>query len=57
MEFLINKCIAFVRDEESPTFFEYGLLVIVIALVVVVGAALLGSTVSQMFQGPGAYSN
>jgi Flp pilus assembly pilin Flp len=40
----------FIRDEQAPTFLEYGLLIIVIALVVVTAAAYLGSSVTQMFQ-------
>jgi Flp pilus assembly pilin Flp len=54
---LKNRIASFIRSEESPTFFEYGLLVIVIALVVVVGATVFGSAIEQMFQGAAAYSN
>ena len=42
--------VAFVYDEEAPTMFEYGLMVLVIALAVVTLAAVLGVSVSQFFQ-------
>ncbi|HEY0715313.1 MAG TPA: Flp family type IVb pilin [Polyangia bacterium] len=38
-----------VKDEEAPTAVEYALLVAAIALVMVVGAALLGKGVDQSF--------
>jgi pilus assembly protein Flp/PilA len=38
-----------VKDEEAPTAVEYALLVAVIALVMVVGAKLLGSGLSTEF--------
>lgn len=45
-----EKSIEFICDEESPTFVEYGLLVIVIALVVVAAATFFGTGVAQFFQ-------
>ena len=39
----------FLRDDEAPTFFEYGLLVVVIALVVVGAASAFGVSVAQFF--------
>ena len=39
----------FVREEEAPTMVEYGLLVVVIALVVVVGARALGLAITGWF--------
>ena len=39
----------FIADEDAPTFFEYGLLIVVIALLVLTAATLLGISVSDMF--------
>lgn len=39
----------FLSDEEAPTMVEYGLLVAVIALIVVAGAALFGTKLSTYF--------
>ncbi|MGI9516734.1 MAG: hypothetical protein ACR2NP_06810 [Pirellulaceae bacterium] len=39
----------FLRQEDAPTFLEYGLLVIVIALVVVSAAVFFGTSVAQFF--------
>ncbi len=50
MRYLTNLLLDLVRGQEAPTFLEYGLLVIVIALVVVTAAAFFGSSVAQMFQ-------
>ena len=41
---------SFLNQEDSPTFLEYGLLIIVIAMVVVIAAVTVGSTVTQWFQ-------
>ena len=49
MSKLINGFKRFVKEEDAPTMVEYGLLVVVIALVVVVGAALLGTGLSTLF--------
>jgi pilus assembly protein Flp/PilA len=38
-----------VKDEEAPTAVEYALLAAVIALVMVVGAKTLGTTLSDKF--------
>ena len=40
----------FVRDEEAPTLMEYGLLVILIAFVAIIGVTALGSAVNSLFQ-------
>ncbi len=45
----------FIRKEEAPTFLEYGLLVIVIALVVVSAAVFFGGSVAQFFQNAADY--
>jgi pilus assembly protein Flp/PilA len=38
-----------VRDEEGQTFVEYALLIVFIALVALVGATLVGQSVSSIF--------
>lgn len=43
----------FFKDEEAPTMVEYGLLVAVIALIVVAGAALFGTKLSTLFSNIG----
>ena len=45
----MNKVIEFIRDEEGATAIEYALIVAVIALVMYVGAAVLGTTLSKFF--------
>ncbi len=49
MSKFVNGLKRFVREEEAPTMVEYGLLVVVIALVVVVGATTLGGAINTMF--------
>ena len=39
----------FFSEEEAPTMVEYGLLMIVIALTVVVGASIFGTALSEIF--------
>ncbi len=39
----------FVTEEDAPTMVEYGLLVALIALIVAVAAAVLGTGISTMF--------
>ncbi len=39
----------FMNEEEAPTMVEYGLLVVLIALVVAAGATLLGTAVNGTF--------
>jgi pilus assembly protein Flp/PilA len=45
----------FRRDEEGPAMVEYGLLVGLIALVVALGALVLGQDISIMFSEVGSY--
>ena len=45
----------FVLGAEAPTMIEYGLLVAVIALVVVVGASTFGFAVVELFKIPPEY--
>jgi Flp pilus assembly pilin Flp len=52
MRKLINN---FRRDEDGPAMVEYGLLVGLIALVVALGALVLGQDISIMFSGIGSY--
>ena len=44
---------SFVKEEDAPTMVEYGLLVAVIALIVVAGAAVFGTKLSTLFNGMG----
>ena len=57
MEAPKNRFLSFISGEDGPTFLEYGLLIIVIALVVVIGATVFGSAVMQMFEAVPTYSN
>ena len=45
----------FRRDEDGPAMVEYGLLVGLIALVVALGALVLGQDISIMFSEVGSY--
>jgi pilus assembly protein Flp/PilA len=46
---LLGALLTRVRAEEGQTFVEYALLVVFIALVAVLGATILGSSISSMF--------
>jgi Flp pilus assembly pilin Flp len=46
---------SFHRDEDGPAMVEYGLLVGMIALVVALGALVLGQDISIMFSAIGSY--
>ena len=52
MRKLINR---FRRDEDGPAMVEYGLLVGLIALVVALGAIVLGQDISTMFSNVASY--
>ena len=52
MRTLMNR---FRRDEGGATMVEYGLLVGLIALVVALGATVLGQDISTMFNDIGTY--
>jgi Flp pilus assembly pilin Flp len=56
MSKLVKGFNRFVREEDAPTMVEYGLLVVVIALVVAASAATLGTTISGWFATAGAYA-
>jgi Flp pilus assembly pilin Flp len=45
----------FCSDDSGPTMVEYGLLVVLIALVVALGAVILGQNLSGLFSSVGSY--
>jgi len=49
MKTYLQKIVAFINDEEGASAIEYGLLVGLIALAIVAGATLLGTSISGMF--------
>jgi pilus assembly protein Flp/PilA len=49
MEEKMEKLIRFFKDEEGATAVEYGLLVALIAVVIIVAVALLGTNLSARF--------
>jgi pilus assembly protein Flp/PilA len=49
MKTYLRKIVAFINDEEGASAIEYGLLVGLIALAIVAGATLLGTSISGMF--------
>lgn len=49
MKTYLRKIVAFINDEEGASAIEYGLLVGLIALAIVAGATLLGTSISDMF--------
>lgn len=49
MKSLLNKITALVREEEGASAIEYGLLVALIALAIVVGAGALGTSINNLF--------
>ncbi len=49
MSKLVNGLKRFINEQEAPTMVEYGLLVVLIALVVAVGAAALGVAINGTF--------
>ena len=46
---LLGALLTRMRAEEGQTFVEYALLVVFIALVAVLGATILGSSISSLF--------
>ena len=55
MSKLVKGFHRFVHEEDAPTMVEYGLLVAVIALIVVVAAQTLGTAISGWFSDAAAY--
>ena len=49
MKTYMRKIVAFINDEEGASAIEYGLLVGLIALAIVVGATALGKSIGAMF--------
>jgi pilus assembly protein Flp/PilA len=49
MKTYLGKIMAFISDEEGASAIEYGLLVGLIALAIVVGATALGQSINGMF--------
>ena len=45
----MKKLISFLKDEEGATAIEYGLLAALIAIVMAVGATLLGVSLNTLF--------
>lgn len=50
MKYIMTRAVRAVRDTRAATMAEYAILVAVIALVVIVGARTLGSSVSTKLQ-------
>ena len=58
MQFISNLLARFQReDEEGQTLVEYGLLLALIAIIVIVALLFLGPIISQLFQNVGTTMN
>ena len=51
MEKLLIATRRFLRDEEGVTAIEYGLIAALIAVVIIVGAGLVGTNLNTLFNG------
>lgn len=49
MRAIARKLTGFVRDESGVTAIEYALLAALIAVVIIAGAALLGTNINELF--------
>ncbi len=49
MKRLFSSIKRFVKDEDAPTMMEYGLLVVLIAFVAIIGVTALGTAVNTLF--------
>ena len=49
MNFTLNRKTAFAKSQRGATAIEYGLLVALISLVIVVGAAAVGTNLNALF--------
>lgn len=49
---ILRRFLAFLKQEDSPTFLEYSLLIVVIAIVAMVGAGVFGQAVLNLFNLP-----
>jgi pilus assembly protein Flp/PilA len=50
MQFLRTRCIDFVRDERGATAIEYGFVVALVSLTIVVWATQIGDSVTGILQ-------
>lgn len=55
MDRLKRHVLIFLRQESAPTFLEYALLIIVIAMVVVVSAVSFGTAIAGWFSNAANY--
>ena len=55
--FISNLLARFQKDEEGQTLVEYGLLLALIAIIVIVALIFLGPIISQLFQNVGTTMN
>jgi pilus assembly protein Flp/PilA len=46
---MLRQIRALIADEEAPTAVEYALMIALIAVVIIAGATLLGTSVNQRF--------
>lgn len=51
MKNFLNATRRFLRDEEGVTAIEYGLIAALIAVVIIVGAGLVGTNLNTLFTG------
>lgn len=50
MKEFISSVTRFVREEDAPTMMEYGLLIMLIAILAISGVSLLGQGVVKLFK-------
>ncbi len=51
----VGMLVARMRNQEGQTMAEYGILIAVIAVIVVLAATLLGSNISSLFNSTGGH--
>ncbi len=51
---MLTKFVSFLRKEEGVTATEYALIITVVALIMLIGAKVLGSDLSTLFSNVGA---
>jgi Flp pilus assembly pilin Flp len=47
---LLERVRRFLREEDAPTFMEYGLMITLVAIIVMVAVVVFGESVSVLFQ-------
>jgi pilus assembly protein Flp/PilA len=52
---LVGMLVARMRSQDGQTMAEYGILIAVIAVIVVLAATLLGSSISSLFNSTGTH--